>query len=239
VVFVTNSSRAGALVVETLEGMGIGRELYAAVVSSGDVTRDALVERDPQLFELLPAAPRCFHVGEPSVVPWLFELGLPFVDELASADLVVATGTVRDDDALARMRERLAPAAARGVPMVCTNPDRIIPTAAGVTLGPGAVAAAYAALGARVFLYGKPHAPIYAAARAHVQGADPARIVAVGDLLDTDIRGARAAGIASVLITATGGHARALGQAPNAASLDALFAAAGIAPDMVLGQFAW
>lgn len=239
VIFLTNTSRAGALVAETLAGMGIDRELYEAVVSSGDVTREALLSRDPGLFALLPESPRCFHMGEASVVPWLFDLDLAFVDEIADADLVVATGTVRDDDALARVSEALAPAAARGVPLVCTNPDRVIPTAAGVMPGPGAVAAAYTKLGARVFLYGKPHAPIYAAARRHLAAPATTRLVAVGDLLDTDIRGARAAGIASVLVTATGGHSGALGPAPDTAALDALFATAGVAPDMVLERFEW
>jgi HAD superfamily hydrolase (TIGR01459 family) len=240
VIFVTNSSRTGELVAELLATMGIGAELYETVISSGDVTRDALLSRDPALFDLLPAEPRCLHVGKPSFVPWLFELGLRFVDDVADADLVVATGTVRDDDALASLRAQLAPAAARGVPLVCTNPDHVIPTAEGFTIGPGAVARAYAELGARVFLYGKPHARIYDAVRARLGArVPPARVVAIGDLLDTDVRGARAAGIASVLVTATGGHARALGPAPSAAAIDALFAEAGVAPDMVLARFVW
>ena len=239
VVFITNTSRLGALVADTLEGMGIDRALYAAVVSSGDVTRAALLARDAPLFALLPERPRCFHLGDPSFVPWLFELGLPFVDDLSSADLVVTTGTVRDDVALERVREQLAPAAARGVPLVCTNPDRVIPTATGVTPGPGAIAAVYAEVGAPVFLYGKPHAPIYAAARKLLGETDPARVVAIGDLLDTDVRGARAAGIAAVLVTDTGAHAHALGPAANEASREALFTEAGIAPDMVLARFGW
>jgi len=61
----------------------------------------------------------------------------------------------------------------------------------------------------------------------------------MGDLLDTDIRGARAIGIASVLVTGTGGHAAALGPAPTPTALDALFASTGIAPDMILSRFAW
>lgn len=241
VVFVTNTSRAGAVVGETLQSMGITRDLYAAVVSSGDVTRDALLARDAALFAPLPAEPRCFHLGDASFVPWLFELGLRFVDDVVDADLVVASGTARDDAAMATLRDQLAPAAARGVPLVCTNPDRVIPTAAGVTPGPGAIAAAYAELGARVFLYGKPHAPIYAAARRHLAGVSDARVMAVGDLLDTDIRGARAAGLASALITQTGGHAHVLraGASAGAGALEGLFAEAGVAPDMVLERFAW
>lgn len=239
VVFVTNSSRSGALVTDMLSGMGIRRELYQGVVSSGDVTRAALVARDAAVFARLPPNPRCFHTGDAAFVPWLFELELTFVDELAEADLIVATGTVAGEAALGRQALHLAPAAARGVPLVCTNPDRVIPTAAGLTLGPGAVAAAYAELGGEVFLYGKPHAPIYAAARRLVADCASARLVAVGDLLATDIRGARDAGIACVLTTGTGGHAHALGEAPSRAALDALWASAGVAPDFVLPRFAW
>jgi HAD superfamily hydrolase (TIGR01459 family) len=239
VIFLTNSSREGARVAEMLAAMGIGGELFEAVISSGDVTRDALVARDPALFDLLPDEPRCVHVGDPAFVPWLFELGLRFVDELADADLVVATGTVRDDAALVRVRAQLEPVASRAVPLVCTNPDRVIPTASGVTLGPGAVAAAYAELGGRVFLYGKPHAPIYAAARRQLGTSPATRVLAIGDLLDTDIRGARDAAIASVLVTGTGGHARTLGPSPIASALEPLFAAAGVAPDMVLERFRW
>jgi HAD superfamily hydrolase (TIGR01459 family) len=240
VIFLTNSSRSGALVAESLASMGIGTDLYDAVISSGDVTRDALIAHDPRLFEHLPERPRCFHVGNPAFVPWLFELGLLFVDDLAEADLVVATGTAKDDAALARIRAQLAPAVARGLPLLCTNPDRIIPTAAGITLGPGAIAFAYEELGGRTLLYGKPHAPMYAAARRALDGrAGDARTVAVGDLLDTDVRGARAAGIASVLVTATGGHAGTLGAAPSATAQAALWGSAGVAPDMLLARFAW
>lgn len=239
VVFLTNSSRTGVLVAAMLGDMGIGPELYEAVVSSGDVTRDALVGRGPELFDLLPASPRCVHIGDASFVPWLFELGLDFVDEIADADLIVATGSLPDEAALASLRGRLEPAAARNLPLVCTNPDRVIPTAAGLTIGPGAAAAAYASLGGRVFLYGKPHLPIYAAARRQLGASRATRLVGIGDLLDTDIRGARAAGIGAVLVTDTGGHAHELAAGPREDALDALFSAAGIAPDMVLARFAW
>lgn len=238
-IFVTNTSRASPLVGETLAAMGIGAAHYEAVISSGDVTRHALLSRDPALFGLVPEHPRCLHLGEPSFVPWLFDVGLSFVGDLADAELVVATGAPRDEADLARLRAELAPAAARGVPLVCTNPDLVIPAASGLKLGPGALAAAYEQLGGRTFLYGKPHAPIYAAARGQLGASLATRVVAVGDLLDTDVRGARAAGIASILVTATGGHAQVLGAAPGTAALDALCEASGVAPDMVLTRFAW
>lgn len=236
VLFVSNTSRAGAEVTDTLvHRMGIDRALFHDVVSSGDVTRAALERRDPAVFGALPSSPRCFHLGSPSYVPWLFELGLTMVDDLADADFVVATGAP-DARGLDAVRARLAPSAARDVPLVCTNPDRVVPGPEGLSLGPGAVARTYAELGGRVFLYGKPHPPIYAAARRRLGEAGGRRVVAVGDLLDTDVRGARGAGIASVLVTGTGGHAVDFG---SSSAADALFARERVAPDMLLERFAW
>lgn len=229
VVFVTNSSRSGATVTDhLLERFGLPRAHFHGVVSSGDVSCAALRDRDPELFALLPRAPRCFHHGSAEVVPWLFELGLDFTDDVAEADLVVTTGIYANDEALRAAGELLAPAATRSVPIVCTNPDRIIPSARGSTLGPGAIADVYPG---RVFFYGKPHAPIYAAARA-LLGTERTP-VAIGDLLETDIRGAKAAAIPSVLITRTGGAALGDDDLPTR------FARASVTPDMLLDRFAY
>jgi HAD superfamily hydrolase (TIGR01459 family) len=239
VLFVTNTSRLGDEVEATLVGrLGIARRLFHDVVSSGDLTRAAILDRDRALFDGLPTSPRCVHLGDPGYVPWIFDLGLDFATdaELPSADLVVVTGAPRDERGLEEMRVRLSPLAARGVPLLCTNPDRIIPSAAGAKLGPGAVAHAYAELGGRAVLYGKPHPPIYAEAKRRLGSDASRRLVALGDLLATDIRGAHAAGIASVLVVRTGGHASEL---TDAAAAEALFARERLRPDMMLDRFAW
>jgi len=223
VVFLTNTSRLGPAVAESLEKMGIARSLFEDVITAGDVTRDALVSRDAALFEGLSAAPRTYHFGAAAYVPWLFELDLVFTEDIRESELIVATGAVADDDALVDAREHLAPAAARDVPLVCTNPDRVIPTAAGPKLGPGAIAEAYAGLGGRTFLYGKPHAAIYTEARRRLGALDAARILALGDMIDTDVCGARDAGLPSALVIGTG-----LAQTAH-----------DVVPDFVLDGFAW
>ncbi|MFO0738374.1 MAG: TIGR01459 family HAD-type hydrolase [Labilithrix sp.] len=217
IVLLTNTSRLGPQVVETLGKIGITRDLFTDVVTAGDVTRDAIVARDPAIFRDLPASPAAFHFGARDYVPWLFELGLDLDATPEDAQLVFATGAVSNEQALDRARETLRPAARRRVPLVCTNPDRVIPTSSGPKLGPGAVAAAYAAEGGPIFLYGKPHPPIYAEAQ---RRAGDARVVAMGDLVDTDVAGARAAGLAAALI----------GAVPEDAT---------ITPDFVLSAFAW
>ena len=122
------------------------------------------------------------------------------------------------ESGLERAREKLRPAAERGAPLVCTNPDRVIPTSSGPKLGPGAVAEAYAAMGGPIFLYGKPHPPIYAEARRRVP--PDARILALGDLVETDVVGAKAAGLASGFV--------------GTLAEDAV-----LTPDFVLSTFAW
>ena len=76
IVLLTNTSRLGPQVVETLGKIGITRDLFTDVVTAGDVTRDAIVARDPAIFRDLPASPAAFHFGARDYVPWLFELGL-------------------------------------------------------------------------------------------------------------------------------------------------------------------
>jgi len=235
VLFLSNSSRLGSLLEDGLVAMGVPRRAFVGVVSSGDVTRAALARRAPEVFDRCPTSPRVLHVGSAGYVPWLFELGLDFCTETDDADLVIATGTVASPEELAALRDRLAPLAARGTPLVCTNPDRVVPSATGLKLAPGAVAHAYASVGGPTFLYGKPHAPIYQEALARL-GCPTERVVAIGDMIETDIAGARAASVACVLIT-SGVHASELGQTPDDATLAAVFEAHGAAPDAVLARF--
>jgi HAD superfamily hydrolase (TIGR01459 family) len=237
VVFLSNSSREGHHLTALLGELGVPRDLFTGVVSSGDVTRAALRARDPAVFSNLPRRPRCHHVGDAAFVPWVLELELDFVDAAADADLVIATGTVPDEAALPLALRPLAPLAARGVPLVCANPDRVVETSSGRLLPAGALAHAYAALGGPTFLYGKPHAPIFTAARRRLPSSE--RLAVVGDLLETDVRGARAAGLFGVLVTGTGVNAALLGDAPSEETLSSLTSAAGITPDATLPRFAW
>lgn len=225
VVFLSNTSRSKGSVESSLVEMGIERRLFHDVVTSGDVTRDALLARDPAIFADLPHRPRAFHHGDPAYASWLFEADVPlrWTGAVAEADVIVASGSAASHAEVDVALGALAPAIARGVPLVCTNPDRVIPRPRGPEgIGPGELAHRYAALGGRTVLYGKPHAPIYAEARRRLGDGDR-RVVAVGDLVETDVRGAVAAGIPSVLVT----RGRRDWQVDD------------VRPDFVIERFAW
>jgi ribonucleotide monophosphatase NagD (HAD superfamily) len=109
----------------------------------------------------------------------------------------------------------------------------------------GAIADLYAAAGGDVLYAGKPYRPIYerslAVARS-VRGQEtaPARLLAIGDSIHTDLKGAAALGIDFLFVTA-GIHAEELGrrERPDAAALSDIFTAAGLVPKAVTQRLVW
>ena len=92
-----------------------------------------------------------------------------------------------------------------GAVWVATNVDTTLPTARGLAPGNGTlVEAVRQATGVEPLVVGKPHTPLYDLS-AQVLGVGPEQTLAIGDRLDTDIAGANAAGMPSLLVL-TGVH---------------------------------
>jgi HAD superfamily hydrolase (TIGR01459 family) len=106
-------------------------------------------------------------------------------------------------------RDGLEKIKSRKLPMICSNPDRFAhegkPPQAVVRQG--SIAKMYEEMGGDVFYIGKPHNRAYSHAFEEFQKRglkNPRTILMVGDTPETDIRGARAFGMASALTTETG-----------------------------------
>ena len=129
---------------------------------------------------------------------------------------MICTGLVDDERETAEdYRGRLEAMRARDLPMVCANPDIVVERGGQLIPCAGALAALYEEMGGSVLYTGKPHRPIYEAALERVAAAagrpiDPARVLAIGDAIRTDIAGAAAFGLDALLI-ARGIHAEELG----------------------------
>ena len=101
----------------------------------------------------------------------------------------------------------------------------------------GALALRYEQLGGMTIYAGKPHAPIYRAALAAAEAAlgrpiEPARELAVGDAMRTDIAGAVGQGLDALFISA-GIHrdeVHGRGSRAEAENLEALFARENLWP---------
>jgi HAD superfamily hydrolase (TIGR01459 family) len=236
VVLITNAPRPAAVVMTILDGLDVPRAAYDAIVSSGDVTRAVIAAR---------AGKRVFHVGPERDVPMFAGLDTPLAG-VESADYVVCSGlfddtteTPQDYAALiAAMRER-------ELPMLCANPDIVVERGDKLVYCAGAIADAYAAAGGSVLYAGKPYRPIYeqaleVARSARGRAIEPARLLAIGDSVRTDLTGAAGFGIDCLFVTG-GIHAEELGgrDKPNAAALGDIFAAAGLAPKAVMQRLVW
>ncbi len=201
VVLISNSPRPHEGVIAQLDGLGVPRQAWSAVVTSGDATRALLAERAPG-----PA----WWLGPPHDAPLYEGLGLDFAP-LGQASFISCTGPFDDDvETPEDYRDRFAGAVARGLEMVCANPDIVVQRGTKLVYCGGALAQLYEAMGGRVQMAGKPHPAIYrlsreAAARELGRPLDPARVLCIGDGLATDVRGANAQGL-DVLFVAAGIH---------------------------------
>ena len=133
-------------------------------------------------------------VGGPGVALALEERGLVPVTSAADGPAAVMMGF--GPDVSWRALAEAAYAVGSGAVFVATNTDTSIPTARGIAPGNGTlVGAVQAATGRAPVVAGKPYAPLM---RESVERVGARRPLVVGDRLDTDMKGARAVGIASM-----------------------------------------
>jgi HAD superfamily hydrolase (TIGR01459 family) len=234
VVLVTNAPRPSGPVVAQLETLGVRRDAFDGIVSSGDVVRDHLIAEDFR---------RVYHIGPTRDLPLYEGTAMRLVGTPEEADVVVAAG-MRDDDTdkPEDYRDELARCLAAGAPFVCANPDIIVERGAAFVWCAGALARIYDEMGGAARQFGKPHDPIYRAALAKIAertGPSP-RVLAVGDGLPTDITGANRQGF-DVLFITEGIHAADLGPSlqPDPARVSGRLAAEGLRADYFMPRLAW
>lgn len=231
VVFLSNAPRRAGPVAAALAGMGIGAELYDGIMTSGEAVRNALRARaEPDFADL---GHRLWHLGPPRDRNLFEDLDIEEVARPAEASFMLNTGpddlAPPDDETAfdAALREALD----AGLPMVCANPDLEVIRDGRRIVCAGALALRYAAWGGRVIWRGKPDPAVYQPTLG-LLGTDPARTLALGDSLRTDIAGAKAAGIAATLVL-SGIHVAT----PEQARADCT--AAGLDPVAIIGGFRW
>jgi len=225
VVLISNAARPSAEVALHLDALGVPREAYSALVTSGDVSHPLIAERAPgPAYRIGPA-------GHP-----LFEGDGVAFSGLEDARFIVCSGPVDDEvETPEDYRDLLTRASALHLPMICGNPDKVVQRGDRLVYCGGALAQLYESLGGQVIMAGKPHAPIYRealtqAAKLKNGPVDPSRVLAIGDGVATDIAGANARGL-DVLFVAGGIHTaetRAAGGGLDPAAAEALLTAAAM-----------
>jgi HAD superfamily hydrolase (TIGR01459 family) len=233
VLLLSNAPRPAADVAAQLAGLGIGPNAFDAILTSGEVTR--------RLLDTAPWAGPVLHVG-PARHAQLFEGTAAQRVAEDTARAVICTGLLEIDpneqpDAYTAQFQRLA---ARGLPMLCANPDVRVESGGALVWCAGALAQSYAALGGTVVHAGKPHAAIYAAARDRLRSIatreiPDTRILAIGDGVETDLRGADREGLRAVYIASRIHMPEPLTET----AATRLFTAHSVAPVAAMARLTW
>jgi HAD superfamily hydrolase (TIGR01459 family) len=214
VILITNAPRSDQVIYPQLAQLGVPREAFDAVVTSGDVAKSLLQER--------PNTP-LYHFGPERDQSILEGLTHPLVGSQA-AKLCLLTGPLDDGIESAEIYEPLLlEMRCQAVEMICANPDLVVKSGSRMVICAGSIAQLYAKLGGQVTYAGKPEAPIYDAAMMQMTIAagrtvSKKRILVVGDGLSTDIKGAAQNGFAAYFV-AGGIHAIDMGDMKIPATL--------------------
>ena len=236
VILISNSPRPSSAVHDQLDQLGVPRAAWSAFVSSGDATRILLSGRAPG-----PA----WAIG-PERDGTLYEgLDLAFAGPQDAA-FISCTGPVDDEvEGPDDYEERFKLTVARGLPMICANPDIVVQRGDRLIYCGGALAQRYVELGGEVVMAGKPYAPIYDLCLGEAQVLlgkllDRARVLCIGDAVATDAKGANDQGL-DVLFVASGIHgAETIGaDGVDAAAVESLLAKDGAHATYAIADLAW
>ena len=239
VVLLTNAPRPNVFVEQQVARLGVPRDAWDVIVTSGDCAQQAMLAG--------AVGTRVHHIGPRKDDGFFTELpdtadrDLIRRVDLPEAEGLVVTGPLNDEtDTPEDYRATLIHAKARDLKLLCANPDLIVDMGHRRLLCAGAIAQLYDQMGGTSLYYGKPHSPVYVRARAMIgaKGEDATRILGIGDGFGTDIAGGVAEGIDTMFVTG-GIEARNFGpdaDAPDAGLLADWLAGQTVAPTYATGK---
>lgn len=233
VVLVSNVPKPRDPIPTQLGRLGCPPDVYDAIVTSGDAIRAELLERAPgPMLKLGPPDDDILWQG----------LGLDLAEDVEDAAFLAMAGVDSPfSDQPHDYSEILETAAEGDLEFLCANPDLVVRMGERLMWCAGTIAAQYAKLGGRVIMAGKPHPAIYRIALEEIENQagrpiDRRRLLAIGDGIGTDIKGANVADIDSMFI-ASGMHGEALRTdgVLDSAKVIAALAAENARADYVMG----
>ncbi|MEP1535210.1 MAG: TIGR01459 family HAD-type hydrolase [Paracoccaceae bacterium] len=223
VVLLTNAPRPRADVAKQILTFGVPDDCWDVIVTSGDSARAAMFRS--------AVGEKVWFMGQETTDMGFFE-PLKIIDDpvditrvpLENAQGIVCTGPFNPHADLDELRPQLLMAKQMNLKLLCANPDIVVDRGEVREWCAGAVAKLYTEMGGESLYFGKPHPPIYDLARRRLfaLGHDipDASILAIGDGILTDIKGAMGEDIDSLFIT--GGLAAAETQTEYQPDADAL-----------------
>jgi HAD superfamily hydrolase (TIGR01459 family) len=187
--FLSNAPRRSTKVGEALERMGIGPDLYDFIITSGEAAYRDLEKNQNNGFKEF--GKNYFYIGPEKDLDLLNGLNYNLVSSAKEADFALATGFDDDSSTIEDKLPQIKDATAHNLPLLCVNPDLIVVRQSGSeALCAGAIAQEYKKRSGKVIYYGKPFEAVYKIVCEIFNSDDNAKILAIGDSMGTDIKGA-------------------------------------------------
>jgi HAD superfamily hydrolase (TIGR01459 family) len=190
VTLLTNAPRTADAVADQLARIGLPRDCWDSIATSGEAGIEALDALK------MPVG----FIGTEGDRRVLEGRGIRIAEGSDFRDLA-CTGVDENRPDPQDYRPQLEQLADRDVRLHCLNPDRLVVRGGVPEACAGAIADIYEALGGRVAWYGKPFAAIYEHALHRAGDPPKADVLAIGDGLQTDILGAARMGFDTVFVT--------------------------------------
>ena len=187
-VLLTNAPRPNKTVRNFLKKMGMDQELRDHVFTSGEAALKYL----KKYF----LSKKFYHIGPPRDFDLFNSFENNKCEDITESEFLLCTGLFDDHDKDLIYYKKLFDIHINKK-MICTNPDLIVDRGDKRELCAGSVAMVFEKMGGEVIYFGKPHPEVYN------QSIDNnnKKILAIGDNLNTDIKGANLLNYDSLLVS--------------------------------------
>ena len=175
IVFLSNAPRPSAKVINFLLKMKMDKKYLDNVITSGEAAMHAINQKK--------YGKTFYHLG-PARDTSVFEKLKNNRTDLKNCDFILCTGLFDDyDNDLNYYKKFLVNHVSKK--LICTNPDLIVHRGNAEELCAGSIAKVFEDLGGEVIYFGKPHKEVY-----DMCFGSNEKVLAIGDNLRTDIKGA-------------------------------------------------
>ena len=186
IVFLSNAPRPSLKVINFLLKMGMDEKYLSSVITSGEAAMYAINQSK--------FGKTFFHLG-PSRDTSIFDKVKENKTNIEQCDFILCTGLFDDyDNDLNFYSEFLKKHISKK--LICTNPDLTVHRGKIEELCAGSIAKVFEELGGEVSYFGKPHPEVY-----NLCFSKNEKVLAIGDNLRTDIKGANNLNLDCLFIT--------------------------------------